>query len=82
MFLAAQVSIYPLRQPHFAPSINQALQIFREHGLEVNNGATSSVVSGEYEALFSALKEAFQRIAEGGQLVMIVSFSNACPVPR
>ncbi|MFH1638908.1 MAG: YkoF family thiamine/hydroxymethylpyrimidine-binding protein [Chloroflexota bacterium] len=82
MFLAAQVSIYPLRQAHFSPAIGKALDIFRERGLTVEMGAMSSVVSGEDEALFPALKEVFQGLAEKGELVMLVTFSNACPVGK
>lgn len=82
MFLAAQVSIYPLRQAHFSPAIGKALDIFREHGLTQDMGAMSTVISGEDEALFAALKEVFQMLAEQGELVMMVTFSNACPVGK
>ncbi len=82
MFLAAQVSMYPLRQPSLSPAIDKALAIFKNHGLKVTPGAMSSVVSGEDEALFSAIKEAFQQTAEAGELVMILTLSNACPVSR
>jgi len=82
MFLAAQVSMYPLRQPDLSPAIDKALTIFQRHGLKVTPGAMSSVVSGEDEALFSAIKEAFQQTAEEGELVMILTLSNACPVSR
>jgi len=82
MSLAAQVSIYPLRQAHFSPAIGKALDIFREHHLTVEMGAMSSVISGEDEALFSALKDVFQKLAEQGELVMLVTLSNACPVGK
>lgn len=82
MSLAAQVSIYPLRQARFSPSIGKALDIFRAHGLTVEMGAMSTVISGEDEALFAALKEVFQSLAEQGELVMMVTFSNACPVGK
>ena len=82
MFLAAQVSMYPLRQPDLSPAIDKALAIFQSHGLKVTPGAMSSVVSGEDEALFSAIKEAFQQTDEAGELVMILTLSNACPVSR
>jgi len=32
--------------------------------------------------VFAALQEAFRRTAEQGQVVMVVTFSNACPVPE
>ena len=81
MFLAAQVSMYPLRQPRLSPAIDEAVGIFKQHDLEVTPGAMSSVVSGEDEALFAAIKEVFQRISEQGEVVMILTISNACPVP-
>ena len=82
MFLAAQVSIYPLRQLSLSPAIDKALDTFRSHGLDVTPGAMSSLVSGEDEALFSAIKEAFQQTAEEGEIVMTLTLSNACPVSR
>ena len=80
MFLAAQVSIYPLRQPRLSPAIDKALGIFEQRGLEVTPGTMSSVVSGDDEALFTAIKEVFQQTSEQGEVVMIITLSNACPV--
>ena len=82
MPVAAQVSIYPLRQSHFSPAIGKALDIFRTHGLNVEMGAMSTIVSGEDEPLFTALKEVYQNLADKGELVMIVTLSNACPVGK
>ncbi len=79
--VAAQVSIYPLRQPSLSPAIEAALETFRERGLEVVPGAMSSVVSGDDDALFAALRDVFRRSAELGEVVMVVTVSNACPVP-
>ena len=81
MFLAAQVSMYPLRQPRLSPAIDKALSIFGQHDLEVAPGAMSSVVSGDDEALCAAIKEVFQQTSEQGEVVMIITLSNACPVP-
>ncbi len=80
MFLTAQVSIYPLRQTNLSPAIDRALSIFREHGLEVTTGTMSSLVSGLDEALFAAVKEAFQQTASQGDIVLSLTLSNACPV--
>jgi len=79
--IAAQVSLYPLGQTSLSPAIDAALRIFREHGLDVQPGAMSTVLAGDDTAVFAALEEAFRRVAEQGQVVMIVTFSNACPVP-
>ena len=82
MILAAQVSIYPLRQLSLSPAIEQALGVFQSHGLEVIPGPMSSVVSGEDEALFAALKEVFKKTAKDVEIVMTLTLSNACPVGK
>ena len=79
--IAAQVSLYPLRQASLSPAIVQALRVFQEHGLGVEPGAMSTLITGDDAAIFAALQEAFRRAAEQGQVVMVVTFSNACPVP-
>jgi len=78
--IAAQVSLYPLRQETLSPTIQEALRIFREHGLHVEPSAMSSLVIGDDAAVFAALHEAFRRAAEQGEVVMVTTFSNACPV--
>jgi uncharacterized protein YqgV (UPF0045/DUF77 family) len=77
--IAAQVSLYPLRQESLSPAIDDALEIFREHGLHVEAGSMSSLIVGDDAALFAALQEAFCRAAGQGQVVMVATFSNACP---
>ena len=42
----------------------------------------SSIVSGEDETLFAALKEAFRQIAKDFEIVMTLTLSNACPVNK
>lgn len=79
--ISAQVSLYPLRQPRLTPLIGEALEIFRKLGLRVDPGAMSTVIAGKQEVVFTALKEVFSRAAASGDVVMQVSFSNACPFP-
>lgn len=77
---AAQVSIYPLRQPRLSLAIEEALEIFRKHRLHVTPGSMSSLISGGDDELFAALKEAYQAISAQGEMVMVITLSNACPV--
>jgi len=79
--ISAQVSLYPLRQPDLGPAIRAAWRIFEEHGLEVEHGAMSTVIWGEGDAVMAALKEAFEWASAKGQVVMVVTLSNACPHP-
>ncbi|KPK21757.1 MAG: hypothetical protein AMJ76_01780 [Dehalococcoidia bacterium SM23_28_1] len=81
MDVAAQVSLYPLRQPQLSSAIEGALAVFREHQLQVTSGSMSTAVWGDYDRVFDALKQAFQVAAEQGETVMVVTLSNACPVP-
>ena len=80
--IAAQVSLYPLRQESLSATIGGALRVFQEHGLHVEPGTMSSLISGDDAAVFAALQEAFCRSAEQGEVVMVTTFSNACPVPE
>ena len=59
----------------------EALHIFRHHGLDVMPGSMSTLISGDDAAVFSALQEAFRCAAKGGRVVMVTTFSNACPAP-
>jgi uncharacterized protein YqgV (UPF0045/DUF77 family) len=81
MSIAAQVSLYPLRQTSIGPSIREAVRVFRQHGLETRIGEMSTLVWGEEGAVFAALQEAFHRAAACGDTVMVVTLSNACPDP-
>jgi len=79
MFLSAQISLYPLGQSDLSRAISRAVSIHREHNLEVSPGAMSSLVSGDDEALLSAIKDIFRKSSEQG-MVMVVTLSNACPI--
>jgi uncharacterized protein YqgV (UPF0045/DUF77 family) len=79
--ITVQVSLYPLRQQSLSPAIDEALHAFQEHGLQVEPGSMSTLISGDDTDVFAALQEAFRRAAGQGHVVMIATFSNACPVP-
>jgi uncharacterized protein YqgV (UPF0045/DUF77 family) len=78
--ISVQLSVYPLRQPRVGPAISMALEAFRARGLDVRAGTMSTVIVGEPGAVFDGLKESFQSAASLGDLVMVLSISNCCPV--
>lgn len=39
MGIAAQVSLYPLRQDHLSPAIGEVVKALQEHGLETQMGS-------------------------------------------
>jgi len=79
--ISAQFSIYPLRQPKLSPTINQALSTLERHDLQCIPGSMSTLVIGRESVLWPVLREVFAKAAENGEVVMIVTFSNACPIP-
>ena len=80
MQVSAQISLYPLRQQRLSPAIEAAWRILEESELDLKKGDMSTVVSGEAEVVFRAIKEVFLRSAEKGPVSMVVTFSNACPI--
>ncbi len=81
MFIEAQFSIYPLREQHLSPAIEQAVEIIKSFGLPVETGSMSSITYGESEKVFKAMQAVMDKVGENKHLVLIVTFSNACPVP-
>ena len=79
--LAAQMSLYPLRQKSLSPAINEALSVLSGYGLQVVPGSMSSIIIGPSDDLFAALQEVYTRAAAKGDVVMILTLSNACPAP-
>jgi uncharacterized protein YqgV (UPF0045/DUF77 family) len=80
MMISAQVSIYPLRQERLSPSVQAVSDALNSAGLSPDVGSMSTMVTGEADAIFAALREGFARAAAAGHVVMTVTVSNACPV--
>ncbi|MGD2155757.1 MAG: YkoF family thiamine/hydroxymethylpyrimidine-binding protein [Anaerolineales bacterium] len=79
--ISAQVSLYPLGKEDLSAEIDEALRILRQHDLEVIPSTMSTLISGDDEAIFTALQKALRHTSEQGRVVMVVTFSNACPAP-
>lgn len=80
MHVSAQISLYPLRQDHLSPAIEEMQAALRVAGLDVTPGPMSTLVVGEGATVFDALETAFLRAAATGHVVMTATISNACPV--
>jgi uncharacterized protein YqgV (UPF0045/DUF77 family) len=80
MRVSAQISLYPLRQQNLSPVIDEALKEFRRLDLDVQPGPMSTRISGEEAEVFAAMRQAFLKSAARGDVVMVVSVSQACPV--
>lgn len=78
--ISVQVSLYPLGKDHLSQAIDLAIDIFQRHSLGVVFGPMSTLITGDDAAVFSALQEAFQHALKEGRVVMVATFSNACPI--
>ncbi len=82
--ISAQISLYPLglaQTGDMAAAIGEVWEALRSQGLPCQVGDMSTVTYGDDAALFAALRQAFMRAAERGPAVMVVTLSNACPLP-
>ncbi len=78
--ISAQVSLYPLGGADVDAAVAAFLAVLDAHGLDRQTGDMSTVVWGDAEDVFGALREAFERVAETRAAVMVITVSNACPV--
>jgi tRNA-Thr(GGU) m(6)t(6)A37 methyltransferase TsaA len=79
--VTGQIALYALRQPSLSSVIEASMRIFRKHGLDVQLGPMSTLVSGDSSAVFRALRSAFEASANQAETVMVATLSNACPMP-
>jgi len=79
--ISVQVSLYPLGQADLAPAIQAVLDVLAARGLPYEVGNMSTLTWGDDEALFPALREAFAAATRLGPAVMVMTISNACPLP-
>jgi uncharacterized protein YqgV (UPF0045/DUF77 family) len=80
LIVSVQVSVYPLGQERLGPSVEAILQAFAREGLEARVGPMSTVVTGDSDRVFAALREGFTRAGRLGPTVLAITVSNACPV--
>ena len=78
--ISAQISIYPLRRRAVGQVVDVALRSLRAHSVEVTPGSMGTVIVGNENQIFSALRAAFDAACEGGDAVLVATVSNACPV--
>lgn len=81
MIVSVQFSIYPLRDMHLSPAIEKAAKILRDSNLPIDVGSMSSITYGNSEMVFKAFQEIYDALAADYHIVIMMTLSNACPVP-
>ena len=82
MRASAQVSVYPLRQQRVGTAVEAVRLALEGEDLAPEVGPMSTLVRGDAERIFAALREAFASAARTGDVVMVITLSNACPAPE
>ena len=77
--VSAEVALYPLRTPHLAMPIEAFLAALDRQGLDITPGRMSTIVEGTPQAVFDALRAAFQAAAAEHDVVLRITVSNTCP---
>ncbi|MGQ9890156.1 MAG: YkoF family thiamine/hydroxymethylpyrimidine-binding protein [Aggregatilineales bacterium] len=79
LVISAQVSLYPLQPQHLGAVIRDAISLWQQRNLDVWPGTMSTIVAGDQDAVWNALRDAFALATERCETVMVVTVSNACP---
>jgi uncharacterized protein YqgV (UPF0045/DUF77 family) len=80
--ISVQIAVYPLGTNDLMPGIGAFLQVLRRHGVEYEFGPMSTVVRGEQDKVWDALKEGWAAAAAENGTIMTMTVSNACPMPE
>ncbi|GAB4323988.1 MAG: hypothetical protein Kow0010_05720 [Dehalococcoidia bacterium] len=78
--IQATIAIYPLGNEDFR-AIHRAIDALRAGGVELDVRAMHTELRGEPNAVFAAIRAAYDAAAAEGGVVMTVSVSNVCPLP-
>lgn len=81
MGVSVQVSFYPLGEADLTSAIDRFLAVLRQHELTCEVGTMSTVIWGDLDAVFVALRDAYEQASSGNATVMTLTVSNACPIP-
>lgn len=79
MEVEAEVSLYPLGEPHLSHLIEAFVKVLEDHGCQAEVGRMSTIVKGESTDVFEALRVGYERACEEGGCVLIIKASNVCP---
>jgi hypothetical protein len=74
-----QFSLYPLRQEHLRPAIEAAVQAAAAEGVDVTVGRLSTFAPSGEDAVFAAVRSAFDAAKSFGPTVMAVTLSSGLP---
>ena len=79
MRVEAEVSLYPLGEPHLSHPVQAFVGVVEDHHCEAEVGPMSTIVKGESADVFEAIRTGYEKACHEGGCVLIVKASNVCP---
>ena len=79
--ISAQISVYGLGGTDTSAAIRAFLGVLQERGVRYESSTMSTIVWGDQEAIWQALRQGYETASNLGPTVMQVTVSNACPLP-
>jgi len=79
MEVEAEVSLYPLGEPHLSHPIQAFVKVLKDSGCEAEIGQMSTLVKGESKRVFDALRLGYEKACEQGGALLVVKASNCFP---
>jgi len=80
--ISAQLQLYPLAEEDYGAVIWQAIDLLRSYegqGLRVEVGPMSTLIAGDADLVWRAVRELFSFTADGRRIVLVTTMSNVCP---
>lgn len=78
MRVMIQVAVYPIGTNDVGQKVMMAINAIKDMNLETFTTPMSSTISCELEEGLEALRRLYEAVANDGQAVMNVTFSNCC----
>ncbi|HBT47757.1 MAG TPA: hypothetical protein DEA73_07780 [Peptococcaceae bacterium] len=76
--LACEAALYPLGTAHYSRIIKEALAAVPVGKVELEVGSMSTVIRGEDDEVWKAVRLLFEVAAKSGDVVMVLTVSNRC----
>ena len=80
MRIQAEVSVYPLKEQHLSEPIALLRSTLARYRLATKTGTMIAEVAGDSKDVFRGLRDAFERLAEQHDIVLVCKVSNCCAV--
>ncbi|MHB1416147.1 MAG: YkoF family thiamine/hydroxymethylpyrimidine-binding protein [Chloroflexota bacterium] len=77
--VSCQFSLYPLRQERITPTLEAVVRELDQTQVDYEVGSMSTLLHGDEEHVFQALRRAFHAAAVTGDAVLVATISNGCP---